>query len=363
MKTQEWIISKAVSTGCPALLWGEPGVGKTARLAAFAAEAGFHFFPVVLSHYDPVEFHGVLSVDPESRRVHRALPDWAGPQVFDPEADSLIFLDELSTSTPAQQAAALKLLSERELGGRKLSPRCRIVAAANPPECAAGGQDLAAPTANRFAHVRMGADADDFSAHFASMWADTGSGLSLLPAPSADDQIRARALIAAFIKRRPNLLHAMPADPAGQSGPWPSPRSWELCARLIAGERDNERILAAAAATVGEAAATELAAFMRECELPDPEEILADPESAPLPERGDILYAAMSAAAAAAIARPSRDRVRAVWVYLRRAAEAGHADVAAPVIRPLLQGTGSVFSPVSEPALLAPFRRVLDAAK
>jgi hypothetical protein len=363
MKTAEWLISKAVSTGCPVLLWGEPGIGKSARLAAFAAEAGFHFFPVVLSHYDPVEFHGVLSVDPESRRVHRALPDWAGPQVFDPQVDSLIFLDELSTSTPAQQAAALKLLSERELGGRKLSPRCRIVAAANPPECAAGGQDLAAPTANRFAHVRMGADAEDFSAHFSSLWADVGSGLERLPEPSAEDQIRARAMVAAFVKRRPALLHAMPADPAGQSGPWPSPRSWELCSRLIAGERDLDRILAAAAATVGEAAATEFAAFLRECELPDPEAIIADPESAPLPERGDILYAAMSAAAAAAIARPTRDRVRAVWIYLRRAAEAGHADVAAPVIRPLLQGTGSVFSPVSEPALLAPFRRVLDAAK
>jgi len=363
MKTAEWLVSKAVATGCPALLWGEPGIGKTARLAAFAAEAGFSFFPVVLSHYDPVEFHGILSVDPESRRVHRALPDWAGPEVFDPSSDSLIFLDELSTSTPAQQAAALKLLSERELGGRKLSPRCRIVAAANPPECAAGGQDLAAPTANRFAHVRMGVDVDDFCSNFPSLWEGMGSGLELLPEPSAEDLARARALVAAFVRRRPNLLHAMPADPAGQSGPWPSPRSWDLCARLIAGEHDNERVLAAAAATVGEAAAVEFAAFLRECELPDPEDIIRDPESAPLPERGDILYAAMSAAAAAAIARPTRERVRAVWVYLRRAAEAGHADVAAPVIRPLLQGTGSVFSPVSEPALLTPFRRVLDVAK
>ena len=363
MKVQEWIISKSVSTDCPVLLWGDPGVGKTARLAAFAAEAGYAFFPVVLSHYDPVEFHGVLSVDPETRRVRRAMPDWAGPEVFDPAVDSLIFLDELSTATPAQQAAALRLLSERELGGRKLSPRCRIVAAANPPECAAGGQDLSAPAANRFVHVRMSADVDDFSSHFPSMWAGTGSGLELLPAPSAEDLARARALVAAFVRRRPNLIHAMPADPVAVGGPWPSPRSWELCSRLIAGERDNERVLAAAAATVGEAAATEFAAFLRECELPDPESILADPESAPLPERGDILYAAVSAAAAAAISRPTRDRVRAVWVYLRRAAEAGHADVAAPVIRPLLQGTGSHFSPVSEPALLAPFRRILDAAK
>ena len=362
MKTAEWLISKAVSTDCPVLLWGEPGTGKTARLSAFAAEAGFHFFPVVLSHYDPMELHGIVHVSND--RVRRAMPDGAGPEVFDPAVDSLIFMDELSTSTPSQQAAALKIISsERELGGRKLSPRCRIVAAANPPESSAGGQELAPPTANRFVHVQVTEDVDDFCANFPSLWRGAGSGIELLPAPSEDDLARARALIAAFIKRRPALLNAKPSDPVAAGGPWPSKRTWELCSRLIAGERDLDRILAAAAATVGEAAATELAAFIRECELPDPEAILADPESAPLPERGDILYAAMSAAAAAAIARPSRDRVRAVWVYLRRAAEAGHADVAAPVVRPLLQGTGSVFSPVSEPALLSPFRRVLDAAK
>jgi len=362
MKTAEWLISKAITTDCPVLLWGDPGTGKTARLAAFAAEAGFRFFPVVLSHYDPMELHGIVHVD--QHRVHRAMPDWAGPEVFDPQIDSLIFLDELSTATPSQQAAALKIISsERELGGRKLSPRCRIIAAANPPESAAGGQELAPPTANRFVHVQVTEDVDDFCANFPSLWRGAGSGIELLPAPSEDELARARSLVAAFIKRRPALLTAKPADPVAAGGPWPSKRTWELCSRLIAGERDNERVLAAAAATVGEAAAVELAAFIREAELPDPEDILADPESAPLPERGDILYAAVSAAAAAAIARPTRDRVRAVWVYLRRAAEAGHADVAAPVIRPLLQGTGSHFSPVSEPALLAPFRRVLDAAK
>lgn len=362
MKIQEWLISKSVTTDCPVLLWGEPGTGKTARLSAFAAEAGYAFFPVVLSHYDPMELHGIVHVSGD--RVHRALPDWAGPEVYDPQVDSIIFLDELSTSTPSQQAAALKIISnERELGGRKLSHRCRIVAAANPPESAAGGQELAPPTANRFVHVLISEDVDDFCANFPSLWRGAGSGIELLPPPTEDDCARARALIAAFVKRRPNLLNCKPADPVAAGGPWPSKRTWELCSRLIAGEHDNERVLAAAAATVGEAAATELAAFIRECELPDPETIIEDPESAPLPERGDILYAAMSAAAAAAIARPSRERVRAVWVYLRRAAEAGHADVAAPVIRPLLQGTGSHFSPVSEPALLAPFRRVLDAAK
>jgi hypothetical protein len=131
----------------------------------------------------------------------------------------------------------------------------------------------------------------------------------------------------------------------------------------MAGETDSERILAAAAATVSEAAAVELAAFLRDANIPDPESVLADPESAPIPGRGDILYAAISGAAAAAVARPSRERVRAAWVYLRRVAEAGHADVCGPVIRPLVQGGGQHFSPVSEPSLLAPFRRVLDAAK
>jgi hypothetical protein len=225
---------------------------------------------------------------------------------------SLIFIDELSTSTPSQQAAALKIISERELGGRKLSPRCRIVAAANPPESSAGGQELAPPTANRFVHVLVGEDVEDFCANFPSLWRGAGSGIELLPEPSEDDRPRAGA------DRRIRQAAARAAQrqarrSRGRRGALALQAHLGVVLPAYCRGARQRADLAAAAATVGEAAATELAAFIRECRTPGSGGHLADPESAPLPERGDILYAAMSAAAAAAIARPTpRPRPRGV---------------------------------------------------
>ena len=61
--------------------------------------------------------------------------------------------------------------------------------------------------------------------------------------------------------------------------------------------------------------------------------------------------------------RPDRDRIRAVWVLFSRVASSGHADLCGPWLRPLITQFGRVYSPATEPALLAPFRAVLDAAR
>lgn len=362
MNNADWLIQKAVVANVPVLVIGDPGCGKSARLEAIAASAGFDFYPIVLSQYDPVEVHGLLTVDQKAGLTRRSIPDWVSPRIFEDGYRAVLFFDELSTASPSQQAAVLRLLSNRQLGGRTLGNEVRLVAAANPPELAAGGYDLAAPSANRFAHVRMDTDVDDFLSNFVDLWAGWRASLELPPAPSEDELRRARALIVGFLSRRRDLVAAVPTDPEDQSGAWASKRTWELASRLMAGESSPERILAAAAATVGAPVAAELCAYLRDANIPDPEDILRDPESVPVPDRGDILYAALSGVVAAALGRPDKDRVRAVWVFFRRAAEAGHADVCGPFLRRLVTEGGRYFSPLSDPSLIAPFRRVMEAA-
>ena len=354
----EDILRKAVEAGVPIVLWGEPGIGKTARIEALASDAGYALYSIVLSHYDPVELHGVMIADPRTGRTRRATPDWVSPEVFQDDFRAILFFDELSTSTPAQQAAALRIFSDRQLGGRRLGNEVRLIAAANPPDCAAGGAELAPPMANRWAHIYVRPDMEDFSSNFPSLWGRETAGDE-----ASQARQRARTMIVGFLRRRPELLHRMPQDPAEASGPWPSPRSWELCSRLIAGESSSDRILAAAAATVGHAAAAELASWLRDADIPDPEDVLREPETAHIPERGDVLYAAIGSVIQAALARPSAARVRAVWRYLARVAGEGHADVCAPYIRRLISEGARHFSPTSEPALIAPFRRVVEAAR
>jgi hypothetical protein len=134
------------------------------------------------------------------------------------------------------------------------------------------------------------------------------------------------------------LALSVPEDAAAGGRAWPSPRTWDLAARLQA---------AAAAANLGELPTSllvrgcvgagpgvEFLTWLAEADLPDPEAILADPASFVLPERGDRAYAALSSVAAAVAATTTPDRWERGWKAFGRAAEAA-PDVAAAAARTL----------------------------
>ncbi|NLG48279.1 MoxR family ATPase, partial [Gordonia sp. (in: high G+C Gram-positive bacteria)] len=146
-------LTLAVAADLPVLLWGEPGIGKTAALTQLAEALDLPLTTVIASVHEPSDFSGlpVLGDDPATQGVPMAPPDWAVRLV---EAGrGLLFLDELSTAPPAVQAALLRLVLERRIGALQLPPGVRIVAAANPPSSAADGWELSPPLANRFVHL------------------------------------------------------------------------------------------------------------------------------------------------------------------------------------------------------------------
>ena len=76
---------------------------------------------------------------------------------------------------------------------------------------------------------------------------------------------------------------AFPTTTRPHRGGWPSPRSWESLAKCqaicdVAGADDAVRMLIAAA-LVGEGAAVEYMSYVRDLDLPDPLDLLADPDS------------------------------------------------------------------------------------
>jgi hypothetical protein len=98
----------------------------------------------------------------------------------------------------------------------------------------------------------------------------------------------------------------------------------------------------------------EFLAWLVEMDLPDPEEVLANPAAFRLPERGDRAYAALAAVAAAVAAEPTPERWTAAWQVLGGCAEAA-PDVAATAARVLakcrpdgmpLPGEIKLFAPV-----------------
>lgn len=79
--------------------------------------------------------------------------------------------------------------------------------------------------------------------------------------------------------------------------------------------------------TVGDGPGLELLAALERMDLPDPEELLADPAGAELPERGDRRQATLDGVVAAVRKRPDRSRWDAAWALLVRALETGAPDL------------------------------------
>jgi hypothetical protein len=108
---------------------------------------------------------------------------------------------------------------------------------------------------------------------------------------------------------------------------------WAACD--LAGAADDVRS-ALVRGCIGDGAGIEFLSWTQEMDLPDPEEVLADPEGFQAPERGDRVYAVLSSVAAAVAARSTPERWNAGWKVLTRAAERT-PDVAAVAARILAQ--------------------------
>src|ERR1700678_1067589 len=322
----------AVAARVPVLLWGAPGTGKTSAIRAMAEAMGLPCETVISSIREPSDFAGLPIVAGDSVRF--APPMWA--RRLADAGHGLLFLDELSTAPPAVQAALLRVVLERAVGDLTLPDEVAVVAAANPPEQAADGWDLSAPLANRLCHLSWEADPRAVADGLAGGW--TAPSVPLIPDGMQAEEILSRGLVAAFLHVRPALVCAPPTDAASAGRGWPSPRTWEMAARLMAAGnaagRSDEARSALVRGAVGDGAGVEFLAWLIEMDLPDPEEVLADPASFRLPERGDRAYAALAAVAAAVAADPTPERWTPGWQVLGLAADAA-PDVAAVAARVL----------------------------
>jgi hypothetical protein len=346
-------LSVAVSARVPVLLWGGPGTGKSSAVRALASAMDWLCEVVIASIREPSDFAGLPVV--HDGQVRFAPPRWA--QRLAAEGHGILFLDEISTAPPAVQAALLRVVLERVVGDLALPAQVAVVAAANPPEQASDGWDLSAPLANRFCHIEWNADASTFAQGIAGGW----------PVPRVADlpeqwqlrQSSVRGLVGAFVHARPSLLAQPPRDASAAGRAWPSPRTWEMAANLLAasdeiGASAEVRAVLVAGA-VGDGPGLEFLHWLLEIDLGDPESALAEPTSFVLPERGDRAYAALSAVAAAVAANPTAERWIAGWKVLARAGD--HADVAAMAARVLARCRPNGATPPPEVKQFAPLLR------
>lgn len=328
----------AVTARTPVLLWGAPGTGKSSVVRDLADVMGWPYEVVIASIREPSDFAGLpIVVD---GGVRFAPPSWATSLAE--SGRGLLFLDEISTAPPAVQAALLRVVLERTVGDLQLPDDVVVVAAANPPDQAADGWDLSAPLANRFCHLDWTTDAatvaEGFTSGFHKPEIPDSVGKQL--ETDSSGRSRARAEVATFLLLRPSVVSAPPTDRAAAGRAWPSPRTWEMAADLLAASRtaaasaDVRSVLVCGC--VGEGPGIEFLAWLAELDLPNPETILADPAAFELPGRGDRAYAVLTSVAAAVAADTTVERWDAGWQVLGRAGEQA-PDVAALAARILVR--------------------------
>ncbi|MFB6877048.1 sigma 54-interacting transcriptional regulator [Streptomyces sp. NPDC056323] len=325
-------LTLAVTANQPVLLWGEPGIGKSAGMEQLAAGLGLTLETVIASVHEPSDFAGlpVVGDDPAVTGVPMAPPDWAVRLAR--AGRGLLFFDELSSAPPAVQAALLRVVLERRVGSLTLPESVRIVAAANPPSSAADGWHLSPPLANRFVHLQWTHDPRTVARGMAGTWPEVAVPVvdaARVPGAAA----RARGAVSGFLTARPGLVHHIPAEAESRGRAWPSPRSWDMALRLLATGyatgTGREAVAAALTGAVGDGAGIELLSYLENLDLPDPDRVLANPDAFALPERGDRQLAFLIAVVAAVQGDLTRPRWEAGWAVLAKAVDAGVPDVAA----------------------------------
>lgn len=325
-------LALAVAANLPVLLWGQPGIGKSSALTALARGLDLPLETVIASVHEPSDFAGlpIVGADPARQGVAMAPPDWAVRLHRD--GRGLLFLDELSSSPPAVQAALLRVVLERRVGSLDLPAPVRIVAAANPANTAADGWQLAPPLANRFVHLSWAHDPQVVVRGLGGVWPH-------IPLPRLDpDRLeqaaaRARSAVCGFLTARPDYTHRLPTSAASRAGAWPSPRTWEMALRLLAfgyaADAAPEAVALAVRGAVGDGAGFELLAFVERHDLPDPEEVLCDPDGVAIPQRGDLLHAVLTAVVDSIRREATRERWESGWRLVARLAQDAPADLLA----------------------------------
>lgn len=295
----ETVVAIAVQTGTPVFLYSEPGCGKSATVRAIAAQIEERLHTIMLAVREPTDQAGLPGIFEENgKKVVRIVPPgWARQLISD--GRGLVFFDEVSNATPATMNSALRIVQEGVVGdGEELPRSTRFVLAGNTPETNAGANELTAGIANRCIHVRWPFDYARWREGMLSRW-KTPPAVPILPPDWADLEQGMRELIVGFLDTSPDLAQKQPADLVEQGRAWPSGRTWEMTAKMLAAAAavghgvKTPVAKTIVAGLVGAAAETAWSSWVTNQDLPSIDVLFGNP-NAPLPKRQDQLTSVMA---------------------------------------------------------------------
>jgi hypothetical protein len=254
-KNAKKAIRRAFNANRPIFLWGPPGIGKSDIVKQLGEELDAHVIDIRLSLWEPTDIKGIPFYDANTSKMA-----WA-PPIELPDAEFaknykniILFMDEMNSAAPAVQAAAYQLVLNRRVGTYKLPDNVLIVAAGNREADKGVTYRMPAPLANRFVHLEMTVNWDDYFG-----WA-------------VDNKIHKD--VVGFLTFSKKDLYDF--DPKSSSKAFATPRSWSFVSELLFDEDEDENTLTdLVSGAVGEGLAIKFMAHRKvAAKLPNPTEIL-----------------------------------------------------------------------------------------
>jgi hypothetical protein len=315
----------AVVADLPFILWGPPGTGKTKFIETLAGLLGRKLVTIVAATRDRTDFGGwPVVVDGEV--AVRPFP-WA-KEFIGAGKRGMLFIDELTSSPPDIRPVLLRVLNERFIGDTPFQGL--PVAAANPEDQAVTGFRLDPPIANRLLHFEWSMEPHVWGRGMREGWDRIYPRFPAEPAPEVleAETTRARALISSYIERNPGNLNRVPeGEESGRA--WPSYRTWDYAARFLGAAfamgLGEDIIAMGVTAAVGKEGYG-FVNFLRQNDLPSPEEVLED--FAKLPKREDALFVVLSSVASYVIRVWTPEVWGAAWRLLEEVVRRGQKDIA-----------------------------------
>jgi hypothetical protein len=247
-------LQHAITNGVAVFLWGPPGIGKSQIMKQIADDIGYGFVDIRLSQMDPTDLRGIpYPTEENGEKTMR----WAPPALLPTKGEKkLVLLDELNAAPPSIQAAAYQLVLDRKLGEYVLPEGCAILAAGNRETDKGATFKMATPLMNRFVHLEMKTDFEDWQTHALS-------------------KMFHKDVVGYLTFQKQELFEF---EPSSASRGFPTPRSWEFVSKLLHKDPNlpEQPMYGLIAGAVGEGVAIKFIEYRKNvAQLPNPSDILS----------------------------------------------------------------------------------------
>ena len=262
-----------------AMLWGQPGVGKSQAVRQIgqriekATGKKVHIVDVRLLLFNPIDLRGIPVANED-----KTLAVWLKPKIFqmDESEDvvNILFLDEISAAPQSVQSAAYQITLDRTVGEHRLPENCIVIAAGNRITDKSVAYKIPKALANRLLHFDVTTNVDS--------WRKWAVAHDIHP------------MVIGFLAFKPDHLNRF--NPREDALAFATPRSWEMVSHVLTDVSDNvDQVYDLIKGLVGKGVASEFRTYVSFYDkLPDIADIFAG-KVVPVPKDIAVSYAIVSA--------------------------------------------------------------------